>query len=462
MQLELGEVVGLAAGEILAVGGALDRDHALENVGAGGRCRSCSAASAADGCRCGRRRCGLPRPRGGSASGASSTLRPMAKKVARTHCAFSASSTAGVVRRVGAVVEGEDHFVVGERAGSRGRSSSRPPARPRSRPLDPRHAELVGPAFRSGGGGPQTAPRTPKAGGEKRVLHHTASSRESSRRVKPGALTLLYVCGSRFRVGSTIADRHAFRSICLRSRCSSASPLRDAAEAWTRTPSASSAAGPTSRIRATIPFTASTCRNIRATSTGTRSPDSGVKFAWIKATEGGDHVDAKFQANWEAAKAVGIPRGAYHFVYWCRSPLEEVRWFEQNVPVEADALPPVLDVESDSGIAHLPQASGAGPDHRRHQDDAGGDGALFRQEADHLHLGRLLPGDPVATAPSRIIRCGCARPNITRPSLRLDALDVLAISGRRAHSRHRGEVDRNAFYGTQASIGSEFMASLSQ
>ena len=25
---------------------------------------------------------------------------------------------------------------------------------------------------------------------------------------------------------------------------------------------------------------------------------SGVKFAWIKATEGGDHADAKFQANW--------------------------------------------------------------------------------------------------------------------------------------------------------------------
>ena len=76
--------------------------------------------------------------------------------------------------------------------------------------------------------------------------------------------------------------------------------------------------------------------------------NSGVKFAWIKATEGGDHVDAKFQANWDAAKAAGVARGAYHFVYWCRSPLEEVRWFEQNVPVEADSLPPVLDVESDS------------------------------------------------------------------------------------------------------------------
>ena len=73
--------------------------------------------------------------------------------------------------------------------------------------------------------------------------------------------------------------------------------------------------------------------------------NSGVKFAWIKATEGGDRVDERFQANWQGAKEVGIPRGAYHFVYWCRAPIEEAAWFEQNVPVEADALPPVLDVE---------------------------------------------------------------------------------------------------------------------
>ena len=36
VQLELGEIVRLAVREILAVGGALDRDHALEDVGAGG------------------------------------------------------------------------------------------------------------------------------------------------------------------------------------------------------------------------------------------------------------------------------------------------------------------------------------------------------------------------------------------------------------------------------------------
>jgi lysozyme len=87
---------------------------------------------------------------------------------------------------------------------------------------------------------------------------------------------------------------------------------------------------------------------------------SGVKFAWIKATEGGDRLDQHFQANWTGAKAAGVPRGAYHFVYWCRPPLEEISWFEQNAPVEDDALPPVLDVEatptSKTCHRHLTQA----------------------------------------------------------------------------------------------------------
>ena len=72
----------------------------------------------------------------------------------------------------------------------------------------------------------------------------------------------------------------------------------------------------------------------------------GVQFAWIKATEGGDHVDDRFAQNWAEAKAAGVPRGAYHFVYWCRPPREEMAWFERNVPVDPDALPPVLDVEA--------------------------------------------------------------------------------------------------------------------
>jgi lysozyme len=73
---------------------------------------------------------------------------------------------------------------------------------------------------------------------------------------------------------------------------------------------------------------------------------SDVQFAWIKATEGADHMDARFFENWAGAKAAGVPRGAYHFVYWCRPWQEEMAWFKRNVPPEPGALPPVLDVEA--------------------------------------------------------------------------------------------------------------------
>ena len=74
--------------------------------------------------------------------------------------------------------------------------------------------------------------------------------------------------------------------------------------------------------------------------------EAGVAFAFIKATEGGDNIDPRFQYNWAAAKAAGVPRGAYHFVYWCRQPHEEMGQFKRIVPNEPDALPPVLDVEA--------------------------------------------------------------------------------------------------------------------
>ena len=45
---------------------------------------------------------------------------------------------------------------------------------------------------------------------------------------------------------------------------------------------------------------------------------AGMRFAFIKATEGGDHLDPKFLENWKRAKNAGVARGAYHFVYWCR------------------------------------------------------------------------------------------------------------------------------------------------
>ncbi len=73
--------------------------------------------------------------------------------------------------------------------------------------------------------------------------------------------------------------------------------------------------------------------------------NSGVRFAWIKATEGGDYADPVFERNWAGAKAAGLARGAYHFAYWCRPAVEQLEWFKAHVPRDDDALPPVLDVE---------------------------------------------------------------------------------------------------------------------
>ncbi|HCL66350.1 MAG TPA: glycosyl hydrolase [Rhizobium sp.] len=71
----------------------------------------------------------------------------------------------------------------------------------------------------------------------------------------------------------------------------------------------------------------------------------GANFAYIKATDGGDHLDPMFRTNWRKAGEAGIRRGAYHFFYWCRTAGEQADWFIRNVPREAGALPPVIDVE---------------------------------------------------------------------------------------------------------------------
>jgi lysozyme len=71
----------------------------------------------------------------------------------------------------------------------------------------------------------------------------------------------------------------------------------------------------------------------------------GANFAFIKATDGGDHLDPMFMKNWNGAAAAGIRRGAYHFFYWCRPASQQADWFIRNVPKVAGALPPFIDVE---------------------------------------------------------------------------------------------------------------------
>ncbi|MDW5313123.1 GH25 family lysozyme [Rhizobium sp. PL01] len=72
---------------------------------------------------------------------------------------------------------------------------------------------------------------------------------------------------------------------------------------------------------------------------------SGVSFAFIKATEGKDRIDAKFGEYWQQARAAGLPYAPYHFYYFCSTADQQADWFIANVPKSAVYLPPVLDVE---------------------------------------------------------------------------------------------------------------------
>ncbi len=71
----------------------------------------------------------------------------------------------------------------------------------------------------------------------------------------------------------------------------------------------------------------------------------GMKFAFIKATEGSTHVDPYFKQNFDAASKTDMAISAYHFMSF-ESPGEtQADNFEQNVPIIDNMLPPVIDVE---------------------------------------------------------------------------------------------------------------------
>ncbi|HEV7720895.1 MAG TPA: GH25 family lysozyme [Iamia sp.] len=80
-----------------------------------------------------------------------------------------------------------------------------------------------------------------------------------------------------------------------------------------------------------------------------------IDFAYLKATEGGDHVDPRFASSWEDARAAGLDVGAYHFFTLCRPGAEQAANFLATMPDGSD-LPPALDLELTGNCADRPPA----------------------------------------------------------------------------------------------------------
>ena len=85
--------------------------------------------------------------------------------------------------------------------------------------------------------------------------------------------------------------------------------------------------------------------------------EEGVKFVYMKATEGGDVKDARFRTNWMETARAGMPRGAYHFFTLCGSGAEQASNFMDSVPAEEAALPPAVALEFGGGCDARPDTT---------------------------------------------------------------------------------------------------------
>ena len=81
---------------------------------------------------------------------------------------------------------------------------------------------------------------------------------------------------------------------------------------------------------------------------------SNVRFAIMKATEGGDFRDRKFAENWRRAGEAGIVRGAYHFFTFCRAGRDQAQNVLATVPPDPAALPISVDIEFHGNCGKVP------------------------------------------------------------------------------------------------------------
>ena len=77
----------------------------------------------------------------------------------------------------------------------------------------------------------------------------------------------------------------------------------------------------------------------------TEKQEFPIRFVFIKATEGGDYKDRRFDDNFHKAGEIGLVRGAYHFYNPYTDPVKQADFFISQVKLKKGDLAPVLDIE---------------------------------------------------------------------------------------------------------------------
>lgn len=102
---------------------------------------------------------------------------------------------------------------------------------------------------------------------------------------------------------------------------------------------------------------------------------SGVRFAYIRVSDGLGYPDDQFAANWTNARAAGVVRGVYQFFRPTQDPIAQADYLLAHMgTLEPDDLPPAIDVETANGatqaevtaaihawVDHIQAATGRAP-----------------------------------------------------------------------------------------------------
>jgi len=88
---------------------------------------------------------------------------------------------------------------------------------------------------------------------------------------------------------------------------------------------------------------------------------AGVKYAFIRVSDGITTIDGQFPANWAGAAANGIPRGVYQFFRPNRDALQQAQIVIDHLDLYGmGELPPVIDVEANGDLAPAAVAAQVG------------------------------------------------------------------------------------------------------
>ena len=81
----------------------------------------------------------------------------------------------------------------------------------------------------------------------------------------------------------------------------------------------------------------------------------GADFAYVRATDGADARDPRFEANWAGVYETGMRRGATHRYSICRLAADQANNFNTMVPRDRDALPAAVEIDFAADCVSRPE-----------------------------------------------------------------------------------------------------------